>query len=218
MENLQTFADIFGLKALVDKAPDDDTKVPIVTVQGMVKRILYNEDNQSKPGVGQYDCVVIDEYHRGYLLDRELSDTEMTFRNQSDYQSKYCLVIDYFDAFKIGLTATPALHTSEIFGEPVYSYSYTEAVIDGYLIDHQPPRQITTKMAQDGINYKINEQVQTYNVTTNQIELFNTPDEINFDIYQQLEKVNSMKPVATQPDITFSKLEQELKQQTVPEL
>lgn len=38
------------------------------------------------------------------------------------------------------------------------------------------------------------------------------------DIYKQLEKVNSMKPVATQPDITFSKLEQELKQQTEPEL
>jgi len=184
MENLQTFADIFGIKALVDKAPDDDTKVHIATIQGMVKRILYTEDNQSKPGVGQYDCIVVDECHRGYLLDRELSDTEMEFRDQKDYQSKYSAVIDYFDAFKIGLTATPALHTSEIFGEPVYSYSYTEAVIDGFLIDHQPPRRITTKLAQDGINYKINEQVQTYNVTTHQIELFNTPDEINFDITQ----------------------------------
>jgi len=59
MENLQTFADIFGIKALVDKMPDDDTKVHIATIQGMVKRILYTEDNQSKPGVGQYDL------HRG---------------------------------------------------------------------------------------------------------------------------------------------------------
>ena len=184
MENLQTFADIFGLKALVDKAPDDDTKVHIATIQGMVKRILYNEDNQSKPGVGQYDCIVVDECHRGYLLDRELSDTEMAFRDQSDYQSKYRAVIEYFDAFKIGLTATPALHTSEIFGEPVYSYSYTEAVIDGFLIDHQPPRRITTKLAQNGINYQINEQVQIYDATNNQIELFNTPDEIKFDIAQ----------------------------------
>ena len=184
MENLQTFADIFGIKALVDKTPDDDTKVHIATIQGMVKRILYNEDNQSKPGVGQYDCIVVDECHRGYLLDRELSDTEMAFRNQSDYQSKYRAVIEYFDAFKVGLTATPALHTSEIFGEPVYSYSYTEAVIDGFLIDHQPPRRITTKLAQNGINYQINEQVQIYDATNNQIELFNTPDEIKFDIAQ----------------------------------
>ena len=184
MENLQTFADIFGLKALVDKTPDDDTKVHIATIQGMVKRILYNEDNQSQPGVGQYDCIVVDECHRGYLLDRELSDTEIVFRDQRDYQSKYRAVIEYFDAFKIGLTATPALHTSEIFGEPVYSYSYTEAVIDGFLIDHQPPRRITTKLAQNGINYQINEQVQIYDATNNQIELFNTPDEIKFDIAQ----------------------------------
>ncbi len=184
MENLQTFADIFGLKRLGDKTPDDDTKVHIATIQGMVKRILYPDDKQSKPSVGQYDCIVIDECHRGYLLDRELSETELTFRDQNDYQSKYRAVIDYFDAFKIGLTATPALHTSEIFGEPVYSYSYTEAVIDGFLVDHQPPRRITTKLAQDGIHYQINEQVQSYNASTHQIELFNTPDEINFDITQ----------------------------------
>jgi len=47
-------------------------------------------------------------------------------------------------------------------------------------------------------------------------ETFNIYDAV--DIYKQLEKVNSMKPVATQPDITFSKLEEELKQQAAPEL
>ena len=47
-------------------------------------------------------------------------------------------------------------------------------------------------------------------------EAFNIYDAV--DIYKGLEKVNSMKPVATQPDITFSKLEQELKQKTDPEL
>ena len=184
MENLQTFADIFGIKALLDKTPDDDTKVHIATIQGMVKRILYTDDNQTKPGVGQYDCIVVDECHRGYLLDRELSDTELAFRDQNDYQSKYRAVIEYFDAFKVGLTATPALHTSEIFGSPVYSYSYTEAVIDGYLVDHQPPRRIITKLAQDGIHYRINEQVQVYDISQNKVDLFKTPDELNFDIAQ----------------------------------
>jgi type I restriction enzyme R subunit len=27
-------------------------------------------------------------------------------------------VLDYFDAVKVGLTATPALHTTQIFGDP----------------------------------------------------------------------------------------------------
>lgn len=182
MENLQTFADSFGIKELVDKNPDDDTKVQIATIQGLVKRIMYTEDDQEKPGVGQYDCIVVDECHRGYLLDRELSDTEMKFRDQSDYQSKYRQVIEYFDAYKVGLTATPALHTVDIFGEPVYSYSYTEAVIDGFLVDHQPPIRITTKLAKDGIHYKVNEKIQVYDTSTNEIVDFKTPDEMDFDV------------------------------------
>ena len=75
----------------------------------------------------------MDECHRGYLLDRELSDTELGFRSYDDYISKYRRVLDYFDAVKIGLTATPALHTTQIFGPPIYLYSYREAVVDGYL-------------------------------------------------------------------------------------
>ncbi len=41
MENLQTFADIFGIKELDEQAPDTDTAVHIATVQGMVQRVLY---------------------------------------------------------------------------------------------------------------------------------------------------------------------------------
>ena len=33
-------------------------------------------------------------------------------------------------------------HTSEIFGDPAYRYSYRQAVVDGYLIDHEPPLRI----------------------------------------------------------------------------
>jgi type I restriction enzyme R subunit len=31
------------------------------------------------------------------------------------------------------------MHTVEIFGEPVFTYSYREAVIDNWLVDHEPP-------------------------------------------------------------------------------
>jgi len=41
------------------------------------------------PPIDQYDLMVIDECHRGYLLDREMSDAELAFRNQEDYVSKY---------------------------------------------------------------------------------------------------------------------------------
>jgi type I restriction enzyme R subunit len=151
MENLQSFADIFEIKGLKDIEADRDTKIHIATVQGMVKRILYPADGVSAITPDQYDCIVVDECHRGYLLDRELSDRELEFRDFSDYVSKYRRVLEHFDAVKIGLTATPALHTTQIFGEPVYTYSYREAVIDGWLIDHEVPFKIRTKLSEEGM-------------------------------------------------------------------
>jgi type I restriction enzyme, R subunit len=100
-------------------ALDRDTKVHISTVQGFVKRILYPSDDSSILTVDQYNCIVVDEHHRRYLLDKELSDKELEFRDFNDYVSKYRRVLDHFDAVKIGLTATPALHTTQIFGESV---------------------------------------------------------------------------------------------------
>jgi type I restriction enzyme, R subunit len=146
MENLQTFADIFGIKELEEQTPDSDTAVHLATVQGMVQRILYVSEAGTPPPVDLYDCIIVDECHRGYLLDRELSDTELSFRSFDDYISKYRRVLDYFDAVKIGLTATPTLHTTQIFGAPVFTYSYREAVIDGYLVDHEPPIQLKTQL------------------------------------------------------------------------
>jgi type I restriction enzyme R subunit len=146
MESLQPFTDIFDVKELKDSAIDRDTKVHIGTVQSFVKRLLYASEDGPTLTPDQYDCIVVDECHRGYLLDRELSDRELTFRDFNDYVSKYRRVLDYFDAVKVGLTATPALHTTEIFGEPVFKYGYREAVIDGWLIDHEPPYRIITAL------------------------------------------------------------------------
>jgi type I restriction enzyme, R subunit len=182
MENLQTFADTFGIKELEEQAPDSDTAVHIATIQGMVQRLLYAAEDATTPAVDQYDCIVVDECHRGYLLDRELSDTEMTFRGYEDYISKYRRVLDYFDAYKVGLTATPALHTTQIFGAPIYTYSYREAVIDGYLVDYEPPVQIRTELSTNGIAWKVGEEIKVYDARKNQIELYNAPDEIKMDI------------------------------------
>jgi type I restriction enzyme R subunit len=178
----KAFADIFGLKKLEDIEPDPDTKVHICTIQGLVKRVLYAADSSEAPPVDQYDLIVVDECHRGYLLDRELSDAELSFRGQDDYISKYRRVLDYFDAVKIGLTATPALHTTQIFGDPIYKYSYRDAVIDGYLIDHEPPIQITTALAQAGIKFAKNQQLELLNTKTGEIDLAHAPDEIAFAV------------------------------------
>ncbi len=182
VEGTYAFADVYDVKSLDDLQPDSDTRIHIATVQGMVRRILHREEDEDPIPVDQYDCIVVDECHRGYNLDRELSGTELEFRSQDEYISKYRRVIDYFDAVRIGLTATPALHTVEIFGEPAYEYSYRQAVVDGYLVDHEPPFGITTALAEDGIHWDAGEQLKRYDPRTSTVDLIRTPDEIDVDI------------------------------------
>lgn len=182
LEDLMTLDDIYNIKGLEDKSADKETRIQVATVQSMVKRILYNGED-TMPAVTDFDLVIIDEAHRGYILDKEMGEDELLYRDQSDYQSKYRSVVEYFDAVKIALTATPALQTTEIFGQPVYKYTYREAVIEGYLVDHDAPHELKTKLSQDGIHYKKGDTVTVYDTVTGEItnsELLN--DELDFDV------------------------------------
>ena len=190
IEDLQTLNQIYNINGLDEKLIDKETKIHIATVQAMVKRIMYNEDETNVPSVGDYDCVIVDEAHRGYILDKEMTDSEVEWRDNRDFISKYKKVIEYFDAFKVALTATPALHTTMIFGKPVYTYSYRDAVIDGYLVDHEPPHLIETELTRDGIHYSKGDKVAKYNKATG--ELINgaeLEDDVDFEIDQFNKKV-----------------------------
>lgn len=182
LEELMTLDEIYNIKGLDEKCIDKETRIQVATVQSMVKRILYPE-GETVPAVTDYDLIIIDEAHRGYILDKEMSETEVLYRDQRDYQSKYRTVVEYFDAVKIALTATPALHTTEIFGQPVFKYTYREAVIEGYLVDHDAPHHLETKLSTGGIHIKKGETVTIYDPVTGEItnsELLE--DELDFDI------------------------------------
>ena len=184
LEELMPLADIYNIKGLEDKDIDKETRIQVATVQGMVKRVLYN-DGEAMPAVTDYDLIIIDEAHRGYILDKEMGDTEILYRDQRDFQSKYRSVIEYFDAVKIALTATPALQTTEIFGQPVFKYTYREAVIEGYLVDHDAPHHLETALSTQGIHYKSGDTVTLYDPVTGEItnsELLE--DELDFDVEQ----------------------------------
>lgn len=181
IEDLNTFAEIYQMQGLKELIPEMDTRLHFATVQSMVKRLFYSEGD-SLP-IDTYDCIIVDEAHRGYLLDKEMDDEELGFKDQRDYVSKYRRVLDYFDATAIGMTATPALHTTEIFGAPIYNYSYREAVIDGFLIDHEPPYLIKTKLSEEGIIWEKGDKPKVYDKENNQIiELAELEDELAINI------------------------------------
>ena len=192
LKELLTLNQIYDVKELKDKEFDKDTKVHICTVQSLVKRVLY-DDSDYRLGSTDYDLIIVDEAHRGYILDKEMSETETLYRDQDDYRSKYRSVIDYFDAIKIALTATPALQTTEIFGSPVYTYDYRTAVIDGYLVDHDAPHIIKTKLSEEGITFEAGSVVPIYDPVTKQIL---NSDQLDDDLKFEVDKFN--KEVVTE--------------------
>ena len=182
LEELMCLNQIYNIKGLDEKLIDRETRVQVATVQGMIKRIVFN-DEERKPAVSDYDLIIVDEAHRGYTLDKMMDDAEIIYRDQRDFQSKYRAVIEYFTAVKIALTATPALHTTQIFGEPVFKYTYREAVIDGFLVDYDAPHIIKTRLSESGIHYGKGETVPVYDPATG--EVINSEaleDELDFDV------------------------------------
>lgn len=200
LKELLTLDNIYEISAIDDNEINTDTKVSISTVQGLLKRTILSDEPDLMPGA--FDLIVVDEAHRGYILDREMTDEEILYDSQDDYMSKYKQVIEYFDAVKIALTATPALHTTEIFGNPVYTYSYREAVIDGWLVDHDPPYIINTDFIENQARFKRGETIAIYDPNTN--ELLNGPvmeDELDFDVSAFNRKI-------ILPDHTYKVLEE----------
>ena len=209
-----TLEQIYNVKTLDDKIFEKETRIQVATVQSMVKRILYNE-KEFKPSVTDFDLIIIDEAHRGYILDKEKStDEEKIFANQQDYQSKYRNVIEYFDSVRIALTATPALHTPQIFGAPIFKYSYREAVIDGYLADNGAPHTLQTNFKRLVVNENFNrvmleeiaKEIDADSLGKTHFEIYDA-----VWVYESLEPVSEMKSVVANPAETFENLLEKLK-------
>lgn len=93
-----------------------------------------------KNPIEQFDFIIIDECHRSiYNLWKQ--------------------VLDYYDAFLIGLTATPDKRTFGFFNENVVSeYTYEESIVDGVNVPHDV-FTIETEITKAGAKIKAKEYV-----------------------------------------------------------
>lgn len=157
----------------------DSITIQVATVQSLVHRI-FNADEYIP--IDTFDCIIVDEAHRGYTLDREMTEGEEAVWDQDKYLSTYRRVLDYFDAHLVALTATPALHTIDIFEKPIFNYSYTQAVADGYLVNYDTPIVYKTALSTLGIEYAKGTSVPIYKTVTQQEELYTLPDDLSFDV------------------------------------
>ena len=55
-------------------------------------------------------------------------------------------------------------------------------MVDGYLIDQEPPIRIETALTRAGITFQRDEQLEIFNTRTGTVDLVHAPDEIRFEV------------------------------------
>ncbi|MDP2515989.1 DEAD/DEAH box helicase family protein [Photobacterium damselae subsp. piscicida] len=92
---------------MADKLPEAETRVHVATVQAMVKRLFEDKESDNTNAtilpINQYDCIIVDEAHRGYTLDQEMDESELIARDPNLYRSSYRRVLDYLVVTPIDL-------------------------------------------------------------------------------------------------------------------
>lgn len=150
------------------------TFIYVSTIQRMSINLLGTEagsDYEYDTGVSRldipinaFDVIIADECHRGY-------SAKETGRWKS--------VLDYFDAVKIGLTATPATHSLAMFKHKVFTYGTEQAVLDGYLVDYDAVK-IRSDIHINGAFLKEGEMVGEIDTETGVEQLDELEDEREF--------------------------------------
>jgi type I restriction enzyme, R subunit len=135
-----------------------------------------DEDAEQLPiPIHAFDVIIADECHRGYT---------------SGEQSVWRGVLDHFDAIRVGLTATPASHTTTYFKEVVFRYTYEEAVRDGHLVDWNLVK-IKSDVRINGVFLKEGETVENVDPISGASSLDDIEDERAFDSTELERKVTS---------------------------
>ncbi len=150
------FTEEFNVQRLTKNTVDPASKVVVTTIQRLYSMLKgeeeFQEENEEqsmfeaesplvseplpvvynpKIPIETFDVIVVDECHRSiYNVWRQ--------------------VLDYFDAFTVGLTATPTPQTVGFFhGNLVMEYPHEQAVADGVNVGYDVYR-IQTKVSSDG--------------------------------------------------------------------
>jgi type I restriction enzyme R subunit len=183
-DDARKFTELYNVQRLASSTIDPHSQVCISTIQRMYS-ILSGEPidesaedvslNEIRQAAGQqklvrynpavpvesFDFIVIDECHRSiYNLWKQ--------------------VLDYFDAFLIGLTATPDKRTFGFFSENIVAeYSYEQSVADGVNVGYDV-YEIVTEVTQRGAEVKAREWVDHRDRATRKKRWAETEENVDY--------------------------------------
>ena len=141
-------------------------RINLFGYEGMFHTLSGDQDDDSDASkldipIHAFDVIIADECHRGYTAQEE---------------SKWREVLKHFDGIKIGLTATPAFHTTAFFKKIVFTYDYERAVREGYLVDYDAIA-IHSDITIKGAFLEEGEEVGLIDTQTGQLSFENLEDE-----------------------------------------
>lgn len=181
------FTDLYNVQLLTSNRIDPAARVVITTVQRLysmlrgeaelaedVDEMSGSEIEPDRPvevaynpsiPIEAFDVVLIDECHRSiYGVWRQ--------------------VIEYFDAFLVGLTATPAKQTFGFFNQNmVVEYGHAEAVADGVNVDFDVYR-IRTKIGEEGSTVEAGLVTKFRDRETRKVRLEKLDEDVVYDARQ----------------------------------
>lgn len=145
----------------IDESAEDVSLHEVKQIQKQAKFVQYNP---AVP-IETFDFIIVDECHRSiYNLWKQ--------------------VLDYFDAFLIGLTATPDKRTYGFFNENIVAeYSYEDSVLDGVNVGYDV-YEIETDITRKGAKLQAKEWVDHRDKLTRKKRWDQTEDDTDYNAKQ----------------------------------
>ncbi len=149
----QNFPDLFPVQHLQSARIDKSAAVVISTIQRLFAALRGREIEAEEDELSSFEALGTREpVEVAYNTDIPIETFDVVIVDEC-HRSIYGVwrqVLEYFDAFTIGLTATPSLHTLGYFGgNLVAEYPYERSVADGVNVGYEIYR-IRTRIGEQG--------------------------------------------------------------------
>lgn len=151
----RAFTELYNVQHLTSNRIDTVSRVCITTIQRLYAMLAGRELDPADEEGSQFDSAasLIKEpipitYNPEYPI--ELFDVTFTDEAHRSIYNLWRQVLEYFDAYLIGLTATPSKQTIAFFNQNlVMEYNHQQAVADGVNVDYDVYR-IRTAITEGG--------------------------------------------------------------------
>lgn len=153
----RSFSEIYNVQKLGSAGLDKDAQVVVATIQRVYAGLTGAELSDEAEEVSSFEASPSDEPRLvayNPAMPTESFDLVITDECHRSIYGTWRQVLEYFDAFTIGLTATPSLHTLGFFNRNlVAQYPYERSVVDGVNVGFDVFR-IRTEIGERGATVK----------------------------------------------------------------